>query len=132
MLPTVGSAAVVCAACVANRGLCDECSADVLPQMASGNFWDRQLGDHCPDCIRHQGLCVRHTFGVLPQLRRNIAWLKLIGNAAVEQKARQTVKPTRHVSPEGKAHAQRKATARQTARSKRRGMFGLLRALAQR
>ena len=86
----------------------------------------------CGDCLTHQGLCARHAVGVLPQLRRNIAWLKLMGNAAVEQKARQTVKPTRHVSPEGKAHAQRKATARQTARSKRRGLFGLLRALAQR
>ena len=88
--------------------------------------------DICTDCMTHQGLCPAHEREILPQLRRNIAWLKLMGNAAVEQKARQRAPIAPPVSPEGKAHAQRKATARQTARSKRRGMFGLLRALAQR
>lgn len=86
----------------------------------------------CGDCLTHQGLCARHAVGVLPQLRRNIAWLKLIGNAAVEQTARQEAPSTPPVSAAGAAHAKRKATARQTARSKRRGIYGLLKAIAQR
>jgi len=84
----------------------------------------------CGDCLTHQGLCARHAVGVLPQLRRNIAWLKLIGNAAVEQTARQAAIPTPPVSAAGAAYAKRKATARQTAKSRRRGYFGLARALS--
>lgn len=86
--------------------------------------------DLCTDCLTHQGLCTRHEREILPQLRRNIAWLKLIGNAAVEQTARQAAIPTPPVSEAGKAHAQRKAAARQTAKSRRRGMYGLMRAIS--
>ena len=65
---------------------------------------------------------------ILPKLAINVGWLKLIDEVHCEQTKRQSRKEL-SVSPEGKAHAARKASARSIARSKRRGYYGLARAI---
>jgi hypothetical protein len=86
--------------------------------------------DVCLDCTAQQGLCARHERDVLPQLARNIGWLKMMGEARTEQRGRQRAAAPASVSPAGAAHKLRQASARATARIRRRGMYGLLAALA--
>ena len=60
----------------------------------------------------------------LPKLAINIGWLKMIGEASVEQKRRQTPKSAPlSVSPAHAAHMERKRAAR---RANRSGLRGLL------
>lgn len=49
------------------------------------------MPDECPDCYGRAGLCFACQRAILPQLRVNVAWLKLIGEALVEQKRRQSL-----------------------------------------
>lgn len=82
----------------------------------------------CPDCIRSQGLCTREGCrnAVLPRLAQPTGLLRLMGEAMVEQKERQEPEPAEKVQI---ARIGRR-NARKVARSQRRGMHGLLRAIA--
>jgi hypothetical protein len=88
--------------------------------------------DVCPSCVRAGGLCDRHHVGVLPLLARNIGWLKLMGEARTEQTKRQRKAKELPISAEGRAHALRVLSAKKHARSKRRGMHGLMLAIMER
>ena len=85
----------------------------------------------CTACVDDLGLCSaeRCRRAVLPQPATS-PLLRLMGEVRVEQTNRQTKKALT-VSPEAKAHKARVQSARSIARSKRKGMFGLLRALAK-
>lgn len=89
--------------------------------------------DCCGNCAepRHLGLCDadRCRKAVLPQPATS-PLLRLMGEVRVEQTKRQTKKALT-VSPEAKAHQARVKNARSVARSKRRGYFGLLKAITQ-
>lgn len=70
-----------------------------------------------------------HDLGA-PALAKNLGWLKLIGEPRTEQTTRQLTRPRQlPQSDEGKAHQARRKRARAIARSRRKGMFGLLRAI---
>jgi hypothetical protein len=67
---------------------------------------------------------------VLPQLAKP-ALVRLIGDAHVEQTKRQIDQRTMlPVSDAGRAYQARRTRAQAIARSKRRGMFGLLKAIS--
>jgi hypothetical protein len=74
--------------------------------------------DDCPRCVASSGLCDRHQVGVLPLLARNVGWLKLMGEARVEQKRRQS-----------REDAATKKAKRRNARRDERGYLGLARAI---
>jgi hypothetical protein len=74
--------------------------------------------DPCPQCLRERGLCAKHYAGVLPLLSRNIGWLRLIAEALVEQKARQS-ETALSVSSTQAAHRKRKQSARWSAATRR-------------
>jgi hypothetical protein len=82
----------------------------------------------CPACVLHQGLCERHKSHVLPQLAKNIGWLKLMGEALIEQKRRQSARALA-VSPEAQAHAARKQASTR-ARKAGRGHLAIACAVA--
>lgn len=82
----------------------------------------------CVPCLNHDGLCERHAKEVLPQLAQP-GWVRLIGIARVEQTKAQQVQEV-PVSPQQASWRERRKAARKTAKSKRRGMYGLLRAIA--
>jgi hypothetical protein len=103
----------------------------------------------CLNCRRNHGLCRRHERDVLPQPRINKGWLWLMGHARVEQRARQSVKVL-PISPEHADYLERRraskrskvkpskprgrptalTAANKTARSSRRGYYGLAKAIA--
>lgn len=87
--------------------------------------------DLCGDCLASHGLCTTHAKSVLPQLARNIGWLKLMGEAQVEQKARQlaTDQPLPE-SPEAQQHAKRKQIARLSATARKASKRGHLKGYA--
>lgn len=50
----------------------------------------------CANCIRARGLCRKCASldrSLLPQLAVNVGWLRMMGEALVEQKKRQSLKP---------------------------------------
>lgn len=81
----------------------------------------------CPACVRADGLCGREDCrrAVLPQLAKNGGWLRLMGEAHTEQTKRQAPEPAERKQLERIA----RRNARKVARSKRGGMFGLLKAI---
>ena len=88
--------------------------------------------DICPKCRDQSGLCTaeRCRREVLPQLAKP-ALVRLIGDSLVEQKKRQV----EHALPECDAHKAwklRRQRAQEIARSKRRGAFGLAKAIMER
>ena len=67
---------------------------------------------------------------ILPKLAINIGWLKLMGESLVAQTRLQSkISKPLAVSPEGKAHRARQQSARSVAKSRRRGYYGLLKAI---
>jgi hypothetical protein len=96
---------------------------------------DLDLPPICLDCVRNAGLCQRCAMHVCPQLAKNRGYLALIGEVHTEQKRRQGRRKKKGVpeltkSPEQQSWLKRRAGARAVARSKRRGYFGLARAIA--
>jgi hypothetical protein len=100
-----------------------------LPAFALPDILNVEI---CPDCVEDQGLCraERCRRSVLPQPARN-PLVRLLGDVRIEQKKRQIVEVLPE-SPEAKAHKARKKSAQTIARSKRRGYFGLLKAIQDR
>lgn len=84
----------------------------------------------CASCVRLGGLCGRENCRrqILPQLAQNRGWLKLIDEVHVEQTKRQAPEPTEKIAIE----KIKRRNANKVARSQRRGMYGLLRAIQQR
>lgn len=99
------------------------------PPLTAPAFAISDADDPCLECVDDFGLCDsdRCRRAVLPQLAKP-ALLSLIGVSHVEQTKRQTTKAL-PVSEEAKAHKARKDSARKIAKSKRRGYFGLAKAI---
>lgn len=102
------------------------------------------LNAPCPSCVIAQGLCGRDDCRrqVLPQPAKNGGWLKLMGEARIEQRKRQTDAeiPVSVEQQEWKrrkehtrsvARAKARKNARRIARSQRRGLFGLHQQIAR-
>lgn len=71
----------------------------------------------CAECLMTVGkLCDRCKPSILPQLAKNLGWLRLMGNAAIEQKALQDAEDA----------AVEKAKRRTARKHSRRGIVGLL------
>ena len=91
------------------------------------------LPDICLDCVDDLGLCRKDGCrkSVLPQLAKP-SLVKYQGETRTEQTKRQTkIDRSLPVSPEAKAHKARVKSARSIARSKRRGLYGLLKTIKE-
>jgi hypothetical protein len=84
--------------------------------------------------VRQNGLCDRETCRrhILPQLAKPIGLLKLMGDALVEQKSRQTTREL-PVSDEQESYLVRRALSRSRKRARTgRGYFALAKAIMNR
>lgn len=85
----------------------------------------------CRACVRADGLCARHESDVLPQIARP-GWVRLIGVSLVSPHRQAQIDKPATVSPQRQSYIQRRDIARSTARSKRRGAYGLARKISRR
>lgn len=87
--------------------------------------------DDCSACLASVGrLCHRHERGVLPQLAVNVGWLRLMGEALVEQQARQSIPPVLTAAERYAIARVARREARKRAKRGTNGHFRLSQAIA--